>query len=46
MSNTISMIDLDAVSLLSEKPKNCNVVFNESQITISNDNGLGISYYY
>ncbi len=44
VSNTINMIDLDAVSLLSNKPKNCSAVFNESQITLSENGGLGITY--
>lgn len=44
VSNTINMIDLDAVSLLSNKPKNCSVIFNESQITLSEKGGLGITY--
>lgn len=44
MSNTITMIDLDAVALLANEPKNCSVIFDESHITLSKNSGLGITY--
>ncbi len=44
VSDVITMIDLDAVALLSTPPKNCNVIFNESNIVLSNEIGLGIRY--
>lgn len=46
MENTISMIDLDAVALLANEPKNCSVIFNENHITLSKNNGLGITYQH
>ncbi|MBN2722075.1 MAG: dipeptide epimerase, partial [Campylobacterales bacterium] len=42
--DVITMIDLDAVALLSEPPSNCSVIFNESNIILSNKSGLGIKY--
>jgi L-Ala-D/L-Glu epimerase len=44
MSDIINMIDLDAVALLANQPKNCSVIFDESHITLSKNSGLGITY--
>jgi len=43
-ADIISMIDLDAVSLLSSHPVITHIKFNESDIELSNDIGLGVSY--
>jgi len=43
-SDVITMIDLDAVALLSSPPTNCSVIFNESHIALANESGLGIKY--
>ena len=40
----ISMIDLDAVSLLASHPAQTNILFNESHIELCEDAGLGVSY--
>lgn len=42
-ADIISMIDLDAVSLLASHPIKSAVVFDESKIMLSDDFGLGIS---
>jgi len=42
-ADIITMLDLDAVSLLSSHPATTSIVFNESEITLSEDIGLGIS---
>ncbi|MDD5359979.1 MAG: dipeptide epimerase [Sulfurovaceae bacterium] len=44
MSDIINMVDLDAVALLANQPKNCSVIFDESHITLSKNSGLGITY--
>ena len=43
-SDVITMIDLDAVALLSSTPNNCSVTFDESRIMLSNESGLGVKY--
>ena len=43
-ADIITMLDLDAVSLLSSHPVTTNIQFDESTITLSNDIGLGVSY--
>ncbi|SFZ98078.1 L-alanine-DL-glutamate epimerase [hydrothermal vent metagenome] len=43
-ADTITMLDLDAVSLLTSHPAETNIQFNESQIELSSDFGLGVIY--
>ena len=43
-ADIITMLDLDAVSLLASHPVNTSIVFNESEIQLSEDIGLGVSY--
>lgn len=43
-ADVITMLDLDAVSLLSSHPVKTSIVFNESEILLSDDNGLGVSF--
>ena len=43
-ADIITMLDLDAVSLLASHPVTTNIQFDESTITLSNDIGLGVSY--
>ncbi len=43
-ADIISMIDLDAVALLAEDPTEGSILFNESEIILSDDVGLGVSY--
>jgi o-succinylbenzoate synthase len=43
-ADIITMLDLDAVSLLASHPVETNIKFNESQIELSSDFGLGVSY--
>jgi L-alanine-DL-glutamate epimerase-like enolase superfamily enzyme len=43
-ADIITMIDLDAVSLLASHPLKTSILFNESEIGLSNDVGLGISF--
>jgi len=43
-ADAISMLDLDAVSLLASHPVQTDIVFNESQIVLSDAFGLGLSY--
>jgi len=43
-ADVITMLDLDAVSLLASHPLKSSVVFNKSQIVLSDDAGLGISF--
>ena len=43
-ADVITMLDLDAVSLLASHPVKTSVVFNESEIILSDDSGLGISF--
>ncbi len=42
-ADVITMLDLDAVSLLASHPVTTSVVFNESEIILSDDFGLGVS---
>ena len=42
-AHIITMIDLDAVSLLSHNPVRTSVRFEESQIALSEESGLGVS---
>jgi o-succinylbenzoate synthase len=42
-ADIITMIDLDAVSLLGSHPAKTSILFDESEIELSNDVGLGIS---
>lgn len=42
-ADIITMLDLDAISLLASHPAKTNIQFNESEITLSDDIGLGIS---
>ncbi len=42
-ADIISMLDLDAISLLASHPAKTNIVFNESDIILSDDIGLGVS---
>ena len=39
-----AMLDLDAVSLLASHPVKTSIVFNESEIILSEDIGLGALY--
>ncbi len=43
-ADIITMLDLDAVSLLASHPVTTDVKFNESQIELSSEAGLGVSY--
>ena len=43
-ADIITMLDLDAVSLLASHPVETGIVFNESEIVLSEDIGLGISF--
>ncbi len=43
-ADIITMLDLDAVSLLASHPVATNIQFDESTIALSNDIGLGVSY--
>ena len=43
-ADIITMLDLDAVSLLASHTCKTNIQFNESEIALSEDFGLGISY--
>ncbi len=43
-ADIITMLDLDAVSLLASHPVTTAIQFEESIITLSNDIGLGVSY--
>ena len=43
-AESITMLDLDAVSLLAAHPVRTNIQFNESNIELSTDYGLGASY--
>ena len=43
-ADIISMIDLDAVSLLASHPVETNILFDESYIKLSDNIGLGASY--
>lgn len=41
-ADIISMIDLDAVSLLASHPVKTSILFDESRIVLSEDDGLGV----
>ena len=43
-ADIITMLDLDAVSLLASHPVDTNILFNESEIVLSEDPGLGVTY--
>ncbi len=43
-ADIITMLDLDAVSLLASHPVKTTIAFNESEIILSEDIGLGVSY--
>ena len=43
-ADVITMLDLDAVSLLASHPVDTTIVFNESEIILSEDIGLGVTY--
>jgi len=43
-ADIITMLDLDAVSLLASHPVTTNIKFNESSIELCEDLGLGLSY--
>ncbi len=43
-ADIITMLDLDAVSLLASHPVDTSIVFNESEIKLSEDIGLGVFY--
>jgi len=43
-ADIITMIDLDAVSLLEENPTDGSIIFDESKIILSDDIGLGVNY--
>lgn len=42
-ADIITMLDLDAISLLASHPVETNITFNESDIILSEDIGLGVS---
>lgn len=43
-ADIITMLDLDAVSLLASHPVKTSIQFNESEILLSDELGLGVSY--
>ncbi len=43
-ADVITMLDLDAVSLLASHPVKTSIVFNESEIRLSEDIGIGVFY--
>jgi len=43
-ADIITMLDLDAVSLLASHPVTTNIQFDESNIKLSSESGLGVSY--
>ena len=43
-ADIITMLDLDAVSLLASHPVDTDIVFDESKIILSDTHGLGLSY--
>ncbi len=43
-ADIITMLDLDAVSLLASHPVATSIQFDESEITLSQDKGLGVSF--
>lgn len=42
-ADIITMVDLDAISLLASHPVETDILFNESEIILSEDVGLGVS---
>ncbi|RRS29913.1 MAG: L-alanine-DL-glutamate epimerase [Epsilonproteobacteria bacterium (ex Lamellibrachia satsuma)] len=42
-ADTITMLDLDSVALLSEHPVKTDILFNESEIVLSDTIGIGVS---
>jgi L-Ala-D/L-Glu epimerase len=42
-ADIITMLDLDAISLLASHPAESSIIFNESKITLSDNIGLGVS---
>jgi o-succinylbenzoate synthase len=45
-SDVITMIDLDGVALLAENQAEGNILFDESELCLSDEFGLGLSYPY
>lgn len=45
-ADIITMLDLDAVVLLASHPVQSDIVFNESEIILSESDGLGVRYGY
>jgi o-succinylbenzoate synthase len=45
-ADIITMLDLDAVALLDAHPVQSDIIFNESEIVLSESHGLGVSYAY
>ena len=43
-ADVITMLDLDAVSLLASHPVNSSIFFNESEIILGEETGLGMNY--
>jgi len=43
-ADIITMLDLDAVSLLASHPVQSDILFDESEIVLSDTAGLGVSY--
>lgn len=43
-ADIITMLDLDAVALLASCPVQSDILFNESEIILSESNGLGVRY--
>ena len=43
-ADVITMLDLDAVSLLASRPVKTSIRFNESEIVLSQEAGLGVSF--
>ncbi len=43
-AESITMLDLDAVALLASHPVQTDILFNESEITLSHALGLGVTY--
>jgi len=42
-ADIITMLDLDAVSLLASHPLETSIIFNESEIILSDEIGLGVT---
>jgi o-succinylbenzoate synthase len=43
-ADSITMLDLDAVALLASHPVHTDIIFNESEITLSDKTGLGCTF--